>query len=285
MVTPNAYLKDIADSGKIITLTTSEAIKHKYCNGEASSIEDVLKQTGAVNAERVHQQLTWVDRIIALLLSPVVNSILLLLILGGIYFELQHPGIGFALVVAITASLLYFAPLYLEGLAANWEILIFILGIGLLVVEIFVLPGFGIAGVTGIVLMVAGLTLSLVSNHFFDFTFTPVNTIFYSLLRVALIFAFVMVGAVTFGGRLFNTKLMRNVILTDTQENQQAYVANTSSLKALVGKQATAETVLRPSGMINVDGEKYDAITDGAFINKGETAMVVEVRGNYLVVR
>jgi membrane-bound serine protease (ClpP class) len=83
-----------------------------------------------------------------------------LLIIGGLYFELQSPGIGFALIVSLIAAVLYFAPLYLEGLAANWEIVMFIVGVLLIVAELFFFPGFGIAGIAGIVLVVMGLTLA-----------------------------------------------------------------------------------------------------------------------------
>lgn len=285
MVTANGYLTDIADSNQIITLTTAEAIRHNYCNGEAATIEDVLKQTNAINAERVNLQLSWVDHVLAFLLNPIVNSILLLLIIGGLYFELQSPGIGFALLMAVVGAVLYFAPLYLEGLAANWEILLFIIGLGLIVVELFLFPGFGVAGVSGIVLAVAGLTLSLVSNNFFDFTFTAPLQIMYSLLRVLLVLGIGIALAVVFGGSIFNSRFAKRIVLQDTQENVQAYVTSTSSLNALVGKIAIADTVLRPSGIVIVDGDTYDAISDGAFISKGQSATVVEVRGNYLVVR
>ena len=99
-------------------------------------------------------------------------------IIGGIYFELQSPGVGFALAVSILGALLYFAPLYLEGLAANWEVLVFIAGIGLLLVEMFAIPGFGVAGISGIILMIAGLALSLIDNVIFDFTGIPFIEIF-----------------------------------------------------------------------------------------------------------
>jgi membrane-bound serine protease (ClpP class) len=285
MVTPNGYLPDVGDSSQIITMTTAEAIKHGYCNGEAATVEAVLEQAGVVNAKRVYLQLNWVDHVLAFLLHPVVNSILLLLILGGLYFELHTPGIGFPLFAAIVGAVLYFAPLYLEGLAANWEILLFIVGVLLIITEIFFIPGFGVAGVTGIVFAVAGLTLSLVSNHAFDFTFTAPLDVMYSLLRVLLIIGLAVALGVFFGGSLLNSPLAKRIVLTDTQENQTAFVTGARALNALVGKTAVAETVLRPSGMVSVDGETYDAITDGAFINKGGSATVIEVRGNYLVVR
>ena len=100
--------------------------------------------------------------------NPIVSGILIMILVGGIYFELQSPGIGFPLGAAVVAAILYFAPLYLEGLAENWEIVIFIIGLLLIAVEIFAIPGFGVAGILGIILVVAGLTLAMVDNIVFE---------------------------------------------------------------------------------------------------------------------
>ena len=111
-----------------------------------------------------------VDKLIGFLLSTVVQGILIMIMIGGIYFELQTPGYWIsAYCWHLTAALLYFAPLYLEGLAEHWEILLFVAGIVLVILEIFVIPGFGVAGISGIALIVAGLTLSLVDNVSFRF--------------------------------------------------------------------------------------------------------------------
>ncbi|MBN2523655.1 MAG: hypothetical protein JXB24_10305, partial [Bacteroidales bacterium] len=128
MVDPLLVVDGIVDSGKVLTLTTEEAIKVGYCEGKANTIREVLEISGLADYEIKRYELKSLDRIILLLLSPVVQSLLILLIIGGIYFELQTPGVGFPLGIAIAAALLYFAPLYLEGLAQNWEILAFVLG-------------------------------------------------------------------------------------------------------------------------------------------------------------
>ncbi len=100
-------------------------------------------------------------------MNPVAQGIFIMLIIGGIYFELQTPGIGFPLVTAVLGAVLYFAPLYLEGVAQNWELLLFVVGLLLLAVEIFVLPGFGIAGVAGIAAVVTGLAFAAIDNELF----------------------------------------------------------------------------------------------------------------------
>jgi membrane-bound serine protease (ClpP class) len=285
MVTPNGYLKDIADTGRIITMTTDEAIRYRYCNGVANSIEEVMQKANISNYEFIYHQTTGIDNIISFLLNPVVNSLLLLLIIGGLYFELQTPGVGFPLIVSIVGAVLYFAPLYLEGLAANWEVLVFIIGVMLIIVELFFIPGFGVAGISGIIMVVMGLTFSLINNYVFDFSFTAPGEIMYAMLRVLLTLSIAIILAIMFGGRALRSKFFSRVVLSTTQENQTAYPENLQDLKSFIGQEAIAVTVLKPSGTISIQQDQYEAVADGAFIEPGETVKVIQVRGNYLVVR
>ncbi|MCD6596743.1 MAG: nodulation protein NfeD, partial [Bacteroidales bacterium] len=117
MVDPSVYVKEISDTGKVLTLTTEEAIKVGFCEGEAENIREVLKLAGINNYELKEYKPTTLDKIIHFLVNPMVSGILIMLIMGGIYFELQSPGIGFPLGAAVIAAIIYFAPLYLEGLA------------------------------------------------------------------------------------------------------------------------------------------------------------------------
>ena len=128
-VDPNVEIEGINAKGKVLTLTTQEAIKNGFCVAQASSISEVLTMEGYTNVEIIEYTPTFTDIIIGFLTNPAVSGVLILFIIGGIYFEMQSPGIGFALLVSIVASLLFFAPLYLEGLAANWEILLFLVGL------------------------------------------------------------------------------------------------------------------------------------------------------------
>ena len=285
MVSANNYLTNIADSGRIITLTTNEAIRYKYCNAEADNIEELLQKANVKSYQIVYNKVSLLDSFISFLLNPAVNSILLLLILGGLYFEIQHPGIGLALFVCIGSALLYFAPLYLEGLAANWEILLFVIGVLLILVEIFVIPGFGITGITGIVLVILGLSLSLLNNVNFDFSMTDSLTIIYAFLRVSLIIAVAITVIIFFGGSIVNSKMMHKIVLHSTQAHNTSYHENIKQLNSLIGRKAIANTVLKPSGLVVLDEIQYEAVSEGLFIEEGSTVTIIEVRGNYLVVR
>ncbi|MEZ5013955.1 MAG: hypothetical protein R2794_06655 [Chitinophagales bacterium] len=170
MVQGGGAVPGIIDSGKILTFTTSEAMKFGYCEGEVNSLDDLLKQAGIPKYTISEYKASAMDGLMGFLLNPVLRGLCITFIFLGLYFELQTPGIGFALIIAIIAALLYFAPLYIEGLAANWDILLFVIGIVLLVLEIFVIPGFGIAGVSGILLTFSGLVLSMLRNSGLDFS-------------------------------------------------------------------------------------------------------------------
>ena len=123
MVDPRTVIPGIIDSTKVLTFTTLEAIKNHYCEGEAESVSQVLAMGGITNYTIHEQRITGLDSIMGWLLNPVVQGILIILIFAGIYFELQTPGVGFPIILAIIAAAVYFAPLYLEGLAENWEII------------------------------------------------------------------------------------------------------------------------------------------------------------------
>ncbi|HET6559272.1 MAG TPA: nodulation protein NfeD, partial [Prolixibacteraceae bacterium] len=123
MVDERVIIPGIKDTGKILSFTPMEAVANGYCEGIARNVGEVLAMNNMEGARIVEYKPTALERFIGFMVNPVVSGILIMLILGGIYFEMQSPGIGFALVVALVAAVLYFSPLYLEGLAANWEII------------------------------------------------------------------------------------------------------------------------------------------------------------------
>jgi len=275
MVDDRTVIPGIIDSGKTLTFTAQEAMKYHYCEGLANNIEEVVeKNLSIADYELITFKPTAWDNIKGFLMSSVLQGILIMLIIGGIYFELQTPGIGFPLVVAITAAVLYFAPLYMDGLAANWEILIFIIGLILVGLEIFVVPGFGITGISGIVLVFSGLILSLLNN--IDFNFEPVHApnISKALLTV--------MGGVTLGFGLIlyisskiGTKgMFRKVALDAKLDNQSGYISVPLENRNLVGKSGMATTILRPAGKVSVAGKVYDAIAEESYIEKGTPVKV-----------
>lgn len=284
MVDPDIYVSGISDSGKVLTFTTTEAIAHGYCQAQVESVAELLSHAGIRKYVITEQHYSFIEKTVGFLVRPVVSALLIMLIIGGIYFELQQPGIGFPLILALSAALLYFAPLYLEGLAANWEILLFIIGLALLILELFAFPGFGVCGLSGIILMVGGLTCSLIDNVGFDFSHVPSVVVGERLLIVVLALTIAVPLSVLIGKKLFESRLFGGLALNTVQDASQGYTVATAEESSLIGAQGSALTILRPSGKVIVHGKVHDAIAQNSYIEKNDTIQVVGYENASLVV-
>ncbi len=286
MVDERVYIKGVIDTGKILTFTPAEAMKNGYCEGICETVDQVLKMEKMQNARIVEYKPTALEKFIGFMVNPIVSGILIMLILGGIYFEMQSPGIGFPLGVAVLAAVLYFSPLYLEGLAANWEILMFIIGLILIALEIFVVPGFGITGISGITLTFSGLVLSLIKNVNFSFDEVKGNDL---LIALGTVFIGTIAGiglAIYLSQKMFTAETGRfsHMSLKEVMSLESGYLGVDPELLLLKGKNGVAVTTLRPSGKINIDGQSYDAMAVSGMIDKGTNIVVVRVEAAQLYV-
>ncbi len=286
MVDPDMYVEGISDSGKVLTFTTSEAIENGFCEGQAESIEEVIALNGITDFEIIKLELSTLDRIINFLINPFVSGLLVMLIIGGIYFELQTPGIGFPLAAAVVAALLFFAPHYIEGLTEHWEILVFLAGIVLLVLEIFVIPGFGVAGITGIILIITGLTLAVVANSGLSMPDSDYGPLAKSFAFVSFSMLLALVLSFYISSKLSRVSIFgQSMALQDEFNSSDGYIASEQTYHDLIGKTGIAYTVLRPAGKIVVDDEQYDATAQMGFIDKNEQVKVVGYENMQLIVR
>ena len=272
----------------VLTLTADEALARHYSEGKAVSVAEVLSNAGVVDYTLHEYNPTTLDRVLGWLMNPFAQGIFIMLIVGGIYFELQTPGVGFPLVAAVLGAVLYFSPLYLEGMVQNWEPILFVVGLLLIAVEIFVLPGFGIAGIAGIVAVVTGLAFAAIHNDVLRHVFSGEL----SAGRIVRPFLVVIVGSVAafvaalYFGRRFLTgdsRLRSRIVLTTDLTPEQGYVGHRLPQDGLVGRTGTVTAVLRPSGKIVLDGIYYDAVAEnGLFIGRGEKVRVVRVGNGQL---
>ena len=286
MVDPRFRIEGIIDSGQVLTFTTSEAITHGFCEGEAASIEEVLDQAGIGKYKIVRQELTGTDKVIGFLINPFISGILIMIIIGGIYFEMQTPGLGFPSAAAVVAALMYFAPLYMEGLAANWEILLFIAGIILVAVEIFAFPGFGVAGISGITLIVAGLTLSMIDNIGFDPDTFQLKGLVKAFFTVIISSFLAIILSFWLGQKIFtNPALFGHLALDTTQQSSEGYIAATDEYRRMIGQAGVAYTVLRPAGKVEIGGDIFDASAETSYIDQGSAVKVVGYVNAQLIVR
>ena len=284
MVDEDIKVDSISMEGKVITFSTKEALKYGFCDAELNSIDEIMDRQGIENYEISSFELGSAEGIISFFLNPIVSSILILLILGGLYFELQTPGIGFPIIASITALILYLVPYYLNGVAENWEIIMFFIGIIFIALEVFVIPGFGIFGIAGLFTSITSLILIMLNNDLFDFTFVLSRDLVSSSLSVLIsVLSFLLI--ILFGGiKLTDSNAFKNIALAQTQEVSKGYISNRYS-NNIVGKKGKSFTVLRPSGKIKIDSQIFDASTEGDFIEKNKNIIVVSVEGSSLKVK
>lgn len=270
-----------ADS--VLSFTPTEAAANGYCNGPAESIEEVIAQTIDTSSENysiTEHTVSTTANIIYFFLNPIIQGLLLMLIIGGIYFEFQSPGIGFPLVAAIVGVILYFVPLYLEGLVQNWEIIFFFLGLALLAMEVFVLPGFGIAGTSGCALVVITLAFAMIDNDVVfrggSWNLRPLVQPFAIVLTSTTTMLFLSVFLLS---RLFPTRAFSHIALkTSLSSGKEGFVGvEKDSLDPLVGRDAVVATDLKPHGTVSLDGKSYQAQLQAGFASKGE---IVEILGH-----
>jgi len=274
--------ESMTDTANVLTLTPSEAVKVGYCEGIAESYQEVASIL-AVGQEYIvrdmSEDMTWLDRLIQFLLNPFLQSIFMMMIVGGIFVEIRTPGIGLPLLTAVIGALLYFAPAYVGHLAEYWEILLFVAGLVLVALEIFVIPGFGVAGISGIVLVVASLALSMVDNAElwrWDGTLNlwpivrPMGIVILS--ATAAIFASVWLVR-----KLFATRSFDHIALRQEMKASEGFTGVVLGLESIVGEEVTVFTDMKPSGKVKAsDGHIYEAtLKFGGFASKGESLKVV----------
>ncbi len=271
----------MVDTAHVLSLTPSEAVKAGYCNGICESVDEVAQkltrgESGGYKIENV--QLSASEKAVLFMMNPILQAIFLIMIIGGIYIEFKTPGIGIPIVVAILGAILYFSPLYIQSLAQNWEILLFIVGLILLGMELFVIPGFGICGISGIVSIVVSLTFAAVDN---DLVFNGKGNFDYMAVLLpfglVIISAFIAItGSIYLVHKLYPTKTFDYVALRQSLDEKDGFVGVKTGMDPLVGKEATVFTDLKPSGKVMTNGRVYEATLTFGYAAKGESVRIVK---------
>lgn len=199
-----------------------------------------------------------------------------MLIIGGIYFELQSPGLGFPSAAAIIGALLYFAPLYVEGIAEHWEIALFFVGVVLIAIEIFAIPGFGIAGISGILFVITGLTLSMAESFNLQGSYvdlTPLINAFFIVISATFL---AIIGSIYLSKKMLTSKAFGHLALASTQNSQEGFSISENAYEDAIGQKGVAQTNLRPAGKVIINNEYFDATALTGFIDKGKAVEVVK---------
>lgn len=285
MVDPNIAIPGIIDSGHILTLTSEEAVRVGMCEGIHDNVAKILASYSMQECKVKIFAPTGIDRFKSFMLSPIVSGILIMLIVGGLYFELQTPGVGFPLVIAILAAVAFFVPLFIEGLVQHIDIILFLVGIALIVIEIFAIPGFGITGILGIICVVGGLALSLINNQqITNWQPGSLQDVLAALATVIVALTLGLIASIVLGGMLISSPRVPALALHKNLTPQEGYLGVSLHDSALVGKTGRCETVLRPSGRVRIGQVSYDAISSRGMLPAGTSVIVQKVETNQIYV-
>jgi membrane-bound serine protease (ClpP class) len=265
MVDESLAVEGVIEEGQLLTLSANEA-----------------ERLGVAEREVVPHRATGAEQVLRFLGSPVVASLLMMMMLGGLYFELQTPGIGFAGAMSAVGAALFFAPHYMLGLVQSWEIVLFVLGVLLILVEIFVIPGFGVAGISGLVLTLFALGAALIGNV--GLSFPTDGAITQAILTLAGTLVLTLLFGYSLARFLPRSERVNQLVLAPDLGSAFGYTSADTD-EALVGQRGTALTTLRPSGTAEIGGRRVDVVSQSTFVAAGEAVEVVNARGSRVEVR
>lgn len=279
-----AIAEKMVDTAGVLSFTPEEAIRAGYCEGKAESIDEVTALIGLYDCEVIQQELSWLDRFVLFMMSPLLQGIFLMMIIGGIYFEVQSPGLGLPSIIAILGAVLYFSPLYIYGLALNWEIFLFILGLILLAVEIFVTPGFGVAGIIGAILTLTALIFAMVDNDVLYFEgHLNLKAILGPCAIVLVSTVTALILSIWGASKLYPKKSFSYIAQKTELKGDEGWVGvDTASVAGMAGKEVTAVTEMCPSGKVELEGRQYEAVMEYGSANAGDRLRVIRAEGGRL---
>jgi membrane-bound serine protease (ClpP class) len=283
MVDLSVEIEGLSPSGSLLTLTAPQAEQWGYTDGLVSGLDQLLEQKGLDELSLVVSSPTLLERLVQIITHPLVTLLLLAVGVLGLIFELQTAGWGVGAAVALAALGLFFFGHFVAGIA-GWEgVFLVLLGIGLIGLEIFVVPGFGFAGVLGILAFLGGIYISLVEDLSSGDQLARAGNI----LAVSLVL--VAVGTWLSLTYLPRTRAFKGMLLMESAQSLQDSSRSKSQERragvSLVGSIGTAATDLRPSGRVEIDGKLVDVVTQGEWLSQGDEVEVIEDTGYRRVVR
>ncbi|VAX27625.1 Putative membrane-bound ClpP-class protease associated with aq_911 [hydrothermal vent metagenome] len=280
MVDERVEIEGIVDSTQLITLTSKEALSYGIADTILTSIDEVLNYSGNQSADIVRVDMDWAEEFIRFINNPIITSILMMVIMVGLFMEIKTPGWGVAGTASLIALALFFGSGYILEIASIMDILLFVAGVALLLIEVFVIPGFGVFGIAGILLIIAGLFLGLFSN------LPVIDGAILETAIMQLAGAFVLSGVAIFlmAKTLPKTHVWNRLILRKNIEAKSGYTSN-KKFSNLLKREGEALTDLRPAGTAIINDKRYDVVTQGEYIEKGNKIKVVAIEGSKIVVQ
>lgn len=274
----------ICAAGKLLTLTSQEALRFGLISRTADSVEEVMAEKGWAEMRTVAIEPTWSEALFRWLTSPMISGLLLMLGVGGLYVEIRTPGFGLPGIIGVSCLALFFGSYLVIGLADWVELLFVLVGAGLVVVEVFVLPGFGLAGVLGMLCLFMGVYLALtqVAIPQYSWDFARLGDAGRTVTTATVLMVLLAVASWKFFPK---TPFYRWLILSDTQATERGYTVQALEEElAAVGLEGVAGSDLRPAGRGRFENRIYDVVTQGEYIGKGTRIRIIQAEGNRYVV-
>lgn len=270
MVDKEIEIEGVVKKGEILTLSKDLAKKLGFSDFEANSIEEILKEFNLYSLEVLDIQYSLAEKIARFLTQSTIREILLIIGFLGLIIEATTPGFGVPGTMGLISLALFFGGHMIAGVGNWFYVGLFILGVVLLLIEIFLIPGFGLAGISGIILIFVSIFFTLGGGE----------RALYSIGVVAAILLVLFVILLILFPRL---PIWKKLGLKERLETEKGYTSYTK-IDELTGKEGTVLTTLRPAGTIEIDGKRYDAISIGEFIEKGAKIKVIKVEGGKIIV-
>jgi membrane-bound serine protease (ClpP class) len=278
MVDDSLGVPGLIPPGRLLTLSTEEAIRVSFARGRADSEKDLLMAIGLPDAQVVSVGVNWAESMVRFFTHPLVAPLLLSLGILGLVFEIKAGAFGLGGVLSLLSLGLFFGAHYLVGLAGLEEVILLLAGLVAIAIEVFLLPGFGVAGILGIGLLGAAIVLAMLG------TSPSWTDVAQSLAVLGASMVLTLAVIVTWFRHLPNSTRFRGLLLKEGLHSGEGYVSAVVRSE-LVGKEAIALTDLRPAGTVTIDGERIDVVTEGDYVRAGTAVRIIRAEGHRHVVR
>ncbi len=297
MVDADVEIEGVSKKGKLLTLTGKRAVELGVADASYGSRQQAIQGLGLEEATLRRFEINWAERLSRFFTDPIVSSLLMSLGFIGLLMELYSPGFGVGGIIGVTCLGLFFGGHYLAALAGWEELLLLFIGLGLLALEVFVVPGFGVVGIAGLVVVVVSLVMAMVR---IDLPWEVAKDLGYlqaalsrAVIQLAVVFVAVGAAAVIFAKKLPQSRVANWLVFraespaasSASGVGAEVHGGSLPTRTDLLGQHGTTRTVLRPTGVAEFGDERVHVVTEGEFIDPDTSVEVVTVEGHRVVVR
>lgn len=278
-------IRVVSEAGKLLSLTAGEMERYQVSSGTPATRAELFTLMGLDSPRLIEVSPSGADDFVALITGAAFTSLLILVGLMALFAEISSPGFGIPGTIALAAFAVLFGSNFLLGTVGSVELILFLLGVVLLIVELFIIPGFGVAGISGIAFI--GISLVLSMQEFVVPSFQWEWEIFHrNILIVVLNLLAAIIGFAVLAASFRRVSFFRRLALETAEDVAEGYtVQSMLGPGSPVGKRGHAITTLRPAGKAEIDGEVLVVEADGEYVSLGAPVEVVRLEGNNIIVR